>query len=230
MFQNAWWVGLPAQELEEKKIIQGDLNGRFVYYRCCFSLQEGAKLTLNITAGSRYRLWVNEKCVLSGPCKGDLHRWYYDTVELTDCLLPGKNVLAVQVLFMDHYSTVYQEQERSPIFSVAAPGGTHRLAMEGKAVNPDGSALNLTTGFAGWKCFLDASRCVKNQEPTIYMGATCEEIDFAAMPHNWKRADFDDSSWGVPEKLEDGLRLCPSRRAGKPGDRPGGDCQVLPAG
>jgi len=202
MFQKAWWVGLPAGELEEKRIIQGELNGRFAYYRCCFSLHEGAKLTLNITAGSRYRLWVNHKPVCSGPCKGDLHRWYYDTVDVSKYLRTGKNILAVQVLFMDHDSTVYQEQERSPIFSVAAPGGTHRLAVEGMAVNPDGTSLDVTTGFAGWRCFLDASRCVKNQEPTIYMGATCEEIDFAAMPHDWKQADFDDSGWGSPQRLE----------------------------
>ncbi len=202
MFQNAWWVGLPAGELERKRILHGDLNGRFAYYRCGFSAQAGAKLTLDITAGSRYRLWVNDRPVLSGPCKGDLYRWYYDTVDVSEYLLPGENVLAVQVLFMDHNSTVYQEQENSPIFSVVAPGGTHRLAVEGLGENPDGSRVDLTTGSADWKCFLDASRRVKNQEPTIYMGATCEEIDFAAMPHRWKQPDFDDGAWGTPEKLE----------------------------
>lgn len=202
MFQDAWWVGLPALELQNKKIYQGDLNGRFAYYRCTFSMQAGAKLTLDITAGSRYRLWVNDRPVQSGPCKGDLYRWYYDTVDVSEYLRPGKNVLAVQVLFMDHYSTVYQEQEHSPIFSVVAPGGTHRLAVEGFGENPDGSRVELTTGQASWKCFLDASRRVKNQEPTIYMGATCEEIDFDAMPHRWKQVSFDDSAWGAPEKLE----------------------------
>lgn len=202
MFQSAWWVGLPAHELEGKKIYQGDLNGRFAYYRCRIRLQAGARLGLDITAGSRYRLWVNDRPVLSGPCKGDLHRWYYDTVDVSEYLLPGENVLAVQVLFMDHYSTTYQEQERSPIFSVAAPGGTHRLAVEGMAENPDGSTAAVTTGIADWKCFLDNSRCVKNQTPTIYMGATCEDIDFQAFPHAWKQVDFDDGCWGSPEKLE----------------------------
>ena len=42
MFQSAWWVGLPVREIEAKKIYQGDLNGRFAYYRCATFLREGA--------------------------------------------------------------------------------------------------------------------------------------------------------------------------------------------
>lgn len=202
MFQEAYWVGLPAHEIENKKIFQGDLNGRFAYYRCSISLQADAKLTLNITAGSRYRLWVNGQPVLSGPCKGDLHRWYYDTVDVSRYLQPGRNVLAAQVLFEDHYSTVYQEQQRSPIFAVAAPGGTHRLAVEGVAVNPDGSKETVTTGFADWRCFLDDSYYLQNQEHTIYLGSACEQILYDATPHDWKRTGFDDTAWGCPEKLE----------------------------
>ena len=202
MFQKAWWLGLPAREIEEKHILHGELNNRFAYYRCAVPLMAGAELTLNITAGSRYRLWVNGKPVCSGPCKGDLHRWYYDTVELTKYLTAGKNVFAVQVLFVDHDATIHQEDQNSPIFSIYAPGGTHRLAVEGAALNPDGTTVDLTTGFADWRCFLDASRRLTNQEPTIYMGATCEEIDFSAMPHSWKQPDFDSSGWERPRKLE----------------------------
>ena len=202
MFEKTCWVGLPAQELEQKKIYQGDLNGRFAYYRCTAHLQQSAHLSLKITANARYRLWVNEHPVTSGPCKGDLDRWYYDTVDVSEYLRPGKNLLAVQVLFLDHYSTTFQEDTRSPIFSVVAPGGTHRLAVEGTAYNPDGSAVDISTGNADWKCFLDSSRYLSNQQPTIYMGATCEEIDFDSLPHQWKQADFDDSGWGMPEKLE----------------------------
>ena len=55
MFQSAWWVGLPVREIEAKKINQGDLHGRFAYYRCATFLREGAHLELKITAGSRSR-------------------------------------------------------------------------------------------------------------------------------------------------------------------------------
>lgn len=202
MFQSAWWVGLPPHEIEMKTIYHGDLNGRFAYYRCTVPLPEGAKLTLDITASARYRLWVNDKAVLSGPCKGDLHRWYYDTVDVSDYLQPGENVLGVQVLFVDHYSTVYQEQPRTPIYSVVAPGGTHRLAVEGIAQNPDGSTVSVTTGLANWRCFLDNSRFLTSQEPTNLLGATCEEIDYAALPHKWKQVGFDDTQWGSPVTLD----------------------------
>ena len=44
---------------------------------------------------------MNGTPVLSGPCKGDLNRQYYETVELTPYLSAGKNVFAVQVLYND---------------------------------------------------------------------------------------------------------------------------------
>jgi len=202
MFQNAWWIGLPAHELSRKNILQGDLNGRFAYYRCTFEAMAGAALTTDISANARYRLWVNGKPVLSGPCKGDLNRHYYDTVELTDYLQPGRNVLALQVLFADHYATIFQEHPDSPIFSLAVPGGTHRLALEGTVHNPDGSCTDLTTGKAEWKCCLDVSRRLRSQIATQFMGGTLEQIDFSAVPHGWKAVDFDDSAWGTPEALE----------------------------
>ena len=33
MWKKAMWVGVPREEIEEKKIYQGDMNGRFAYYR-----------------------------------------------------------------------------------------------------------------------------------------------------------------------------------------------------
>ena len=75
MWKEAMWAGVPVSELEKWTILEGDLNGRFAYYRCEVELNtEEAKLTIDITANSRYRLWVNESPVLSGPCKGDTYR------------------------------------------------------------------------------------------------------------------------------------------------------------
>ncbi len=71
------WVGLPESEIERNNILQGDMMGRFAYFRLDFDLESAGKLTLDISANSRYRLWVNGVSVTSGPCKGDLHRHYY---------------------------------------------------------------------------------------------------------------------------------------------------------
>ena len=86
MRNRAKWLKLPQAEIESKKIYHGDMTGRFAYFRCEVMLPKNAHLIADISANSRYRLRVNGKPVLSGPCKGDKHRQHYETVELTEYL------------------------------------------------------------------------------------------------------------------------------------------------
>ena len=202
MWTNAMWVGLPDKEIADKQIFHGDLTGRFAYYRHTFELNNAGKLVLHITANSRYRLWVNGTPVTSGPCKGDLHRHYYETVDVSECLRIGKNVLAVQVLYLDHYAAVKQQDERASIQSVYTPGGTHRLAVEGAVTESGEPQHSVTTGEAQWRVWLDGSYFLKSQEVTNCMGSVCEEPDFGKIPHNWKHWDFDDSLWVCANPLE----------------------------
>lgn len=153
MWKEAVWLNLPKTEIEREKILQGDLNGRFAYYRCEIVLEESGTLVADITANSRYRLWVNGEPILSGPCKGDRYRHYYETVDLSDKLICGKNVFAVQVLLCDQNAVSHQYEERAPLFSVASMPGVHRLAMEGKIISSSGDILGeVTTGKAEWRC------------------------------------------------------------------------------
>ena len=82
MWKKAMWVGVPREEIEEKKIYQGDMNGRFAYYRLEIELEEAGEAIVDLSANSRYRLWINEKPVLSGPCRSNQFRHYYETVDL----------------------------------------------------------------------------------------------------------------------------------------------------
>ena len=105
MWKEAVWLGVPQQELINQKIYEGDANGRFVYYRLSFFLQETGDLTATISANSRYRLWVNGQPVLSGPCRSSGFVRYFDTVELGPYLQPGQNVIAAQVLLAKEIGT-----------------------------------------------------------------------------------------------------------------------------
>ena len=58
----------------------------FAFFHLDIDLEEVGKLFLQITAVARYRLWINGKPVLSGPCKGDRYRQYYDGVDVSDYL------------------------------------------------------------------------------------------------------------------------------------------------
>ncbi len=199
MWKEAVWLGGP----EKGKGRELDLTGRFAYYLCEVNLEKKGRLELDITANSRYRLWVNERPVLSGPCKGDVHRCYYETADVTDYLKIGKNVFAVQVLYNDPNLAVMQWEERAAIFGVYTPGGGHRLAVEGDVQSTDGSVLaTLTTGRADWRVYLDESFYLKSNKVTENLGAVCEEIDFRKTPGGWKKGGGRQAEWVVPRLLE----------------------------
>ena len=202
-WENALWLGVPGSEIEKWKILEGDMTGRFAYYRCEFEADGGAGLTVAVAANSRYRLWVNAVPVHSGPCKGDRYRQFYDCLNLTEYLRKGKNVLAVQVLYCDPDAAVYQTDERASIFSVVSPGGGHRLAVEGDILDRAGTVCGtVTTGKADWKVYLDGSFYLKSTEVTENLGAVCEEIDCARSPLGWKNLEFSAEDWAVPVPLE----------------------------
>lgn len=203
MWKNAIWLGLPVNELKNKKIYEGDLTGRFAYYRCECEVKEKASLVVDIAANSRYRLWVNAVPVLSGPCKGDEHRCYYDTVGISEYLTIGKNVFAVQVLYCNPDTAVTQAEERASIFGVRTPGGGHRLAVEGNILDNENHVIaTVTTGLAPWKVYLDDSFYLKSNEITINLGAICEEIDYRKTMSDWKLPEFSDAYWSLPRKLD----------------------------
>lgn len=197
MWKDALWLKLPQTEIEDKKIYHGDLTGRFAYFRCEKTLPAGARLTADITTSSRYRLWVNGRPVLSGPCKGDTFRQYYETVELTPYLKPGKNVFCAQVLYCDPDTAEIQTDARASIYGVIGPKAGHRLAVQGDITDADGMVIDtLTTGAADWRVFLDNTFHLRSDsEITLYLGAVIEEINFSQSPMQWKLCSFDASGW-----------------------------------
>ncbi len=196
MWKDACWLKLPEEEIREKQILQGDMTGRFAYFRCEAEMPRGARLTADVSANSRYRLWVNGEPVISGPCKGDGFRQYYETVDLTDCLREGKNVFCAQVLFNDPNSVERQVEPRAAIYGVIGQPCGHRFAMEGSAVDASGNPVGtVTTGRADWRVRLDESFYLRSSDITCYLGAVEEEIDFTKSPARWKTEDFDAGAW-----------------------------------
>ena len=58
-----------------------------------------AKKEIKITADSRYKLYINGKFVQEGPQKPlDQKEWFVDTANAAPYLVPGANVVAVEVL------------------------------------------------------------------------------------------------------------------------------------
>lgn len=186
-------IGISADQIKAEQIYAGDLNGRFAYFRKqVICTGQPGKCVMSITANTRYRLWVNGKPVLSGPCKGDWYSHYYETVDVTEYLTTGENVFAVQVLFLNPYDVGEQYgNERTPILAAVSSPVGHRLALEGKICGLDGECLEeLTTGTADWQVYLDSAYYIKCKEINCNSGGFCEDIDFRKEPVGWKETGY----------------------------------------
>lgn len=193
MWNNAKWIGISKEQIRAEQIYAGDLNGRFAYFRkqvVCG--EQPGSCVIQVTANTRYRLWINGKPVLSGPCKGDWHSHYYETVDVTEYLKTGKNVFAAQVLFLNPFDVGEQYgNERTPILAaVSAPVG-HRLAVEGVICNRVGEPVtDITTGIADWQVYLDSAYYIRCKEINCNSGGFCEDIDFRKEPAGWKEPGY----------------------------------------
>ena len=87
---------------------------------------------MHVSADNRYRLWVNGHTVCSGPARGDLQHWNFETVDIARYLQPGQNTLAALVWNMGVYAPAAQISNRTA-FLVQGDG------KEEQVVNTDRS-------------------------------------------------------------------------------------------
>lgn len=85
------WIWLPGYDDSRNP-------GSIVLFRREFDLLDTSPMSINVTADSRYRLYLNGHLISFGPCKGTPLHWHYETVDATPHLQPGTNVIAAQVL------------------------------------------------------------------------------------------------------------------------------------
>ena len=87
------WVWIPEWEN------RGQTKAYLVCFRRKFMADaRQEEMKIQISADSRYKLYVNGKLAEIGPCKGDRLIWYYDEVDIAPFLKVGENILAVEVL------------------------------------------------------------------------------------------------------------------------------------
>ncbi|WQF77171.1 Putative six-hairpin glycosidase superfamily, alpha-L-rhamnosidase, six-hairpin glycosidase [Colletotrichum destructivum] len=121
--------------------------GRLVHFRKTIDLTTvpSAPLTIQITADTRYKLFVNSHCLITGPVKGDEHLWFYDEVDIQPFLTQGLNRISIRVLRFFHatpYATSFPR--------LSFPG----LFVRTPAPSQDHAALALQSD-ASWECAID---------------------------------------------------------------------------
>ncbi|MCL2810802.1 MAG: hypothetical protein FWD25_02820 [Clostridia bacterium] len=195
-FRGCSWVGVPA-ELYKGRNWDGRLRTQTAYFRRTFKLNgPGARLTLHISAATRYRLYVNGKSLLSGPCKGDRFRHYYETIDVSEHLAWGDNVIAVKVVAYPPYDAAADEHAHGlgPQFAFGSASGPC-LLVGGEALSRDNRRLaSVCTGEAAWSVCLDDAIQWETSHLTFWMGGM-EVVDGARLPANWANPQAPGGVW-----------------------------------
>ena len=164
------------------------------YFRRSFKIDniEGRFLKLDLSADSRYVLYLNGLCVGRGPAKGDVNHHFYDSYELSSFLKVGENVVAVLVLDMSRVS--HRPAFLGPPCSVMTYAGG--LLVEGGIYDQfDNSILDLQSD-ANWSVCVDKAHRFQNLNTTFegYLGYFEHRVS-SLIPQGWNNVGFNDSKW-----------------------------------
>ena len=90
------------------------------YFKKTFNIKSKSRLILNISADARYKLYINDKFVGAGPCKGCHEERYYDQIDVSDKLIIGENVIYVVVLQLSLVEDVSKHCYLTSVFRTGA--------------------------------------------------------------------------------------------------------------
>lgn len=188
----ARWIWLPCERT---------LQNTMVLFRREFTIESLPVSALGwIVADSRYRLSVNGVRVQWGPAASDPRDQEADPLDLGRLLRPGRNVLAIEVLF---YGT------GDGTWAAGSPG----LIVKLDIACADGSHLALHSD-RSWRCHIDRA-WMPGRYKRWYLRALQEIVDSRLHPHGWLEAGFDDARWLEAHELP-GRADRPSLQAGAP--------------
>ena len=161
------------------------------------------RFVIHATADNRYELFVNGKRLLTGPARGDLNHWRFETADIAAALRPGANVIA---------AVVWNFAEEAPMAQV-----THETGL---LIQGDTAAEEIVNTDRSWKAARNESVSLLLIDRAsifheYFVGGPGEQVDGARYPWGWESPGFDDTGWsGVTELTiggPRGIRDTPSR-------------------
>ena len=179
--ENSNWIWIPSWSDADKKI------PRTVLFRKNIKLTEiPQKAELEISADTRYKLYINNDLVEVGPSKGDKSIWFKDHLDITRHLKKGTNILAVIVL---RYPENPMDGNHG-MFRTATPG----LYVKGKITTADAQEISLDAD-ASWKCKINKNVSFVREEERFAPLIVHENTSGNAEIFGWKTSEYDDSKW-----------------------------------
>ena len=180
--ENSNWIWSPSWNMEDKEY------PRIMLFRKVVEVEgKPYKGTIQISADTRYKLYINGKLVEVGPSRGDHQIWFYDTISLIPWMKQGTNVLAVMVLRYPEDP----EKGNHGMFRTTVPG----LYVSGWLQDEEGKLYDLSTN-ESWNCKQDEMVSFVREEIRFAPLIIHEKAQGNLEIFGWKREKYDDSRWG----------------------------------
>lgn len=150
---------------------------------------------VDISADSKYIVYINGTAVSRGPCKADRYRQYFYTVDIAPYLKQGANVLAAAVIHFEDNEIKDYDFLTGPISVVSAPCG-------GLFIRERDQHYGLSTD-STFSCIKADFYRFEYARESRYLGYF-ERTDFRRYPNGWLLPGFDDSQWMKSQELIEG--------------------------
>lgn len=176
----AQWITHPTEST---------LDASVFMFRRNFELKEKPKkFIIHVSADNRYRLYVNENYVVSGPSSSDINNYRYETIDIAQYLQVGKNTIATEVVNFGEY-----RKASTMTFQTA-------FIMQGDENN----ALDInTSNKSDWKVIRDfgfeSIPFVSDSLGSYYSAGPGEKRLTMKHPKGWNKINFDDANWLKPK-------------------------------
>ncbi len=122
---------------------QPKADGLFLFKRS-FAADSNSSLTVRVSADTRYKLFINGRMVLCGPCKGNRFVTYYETADLSEYLTDGENEIVAHVLHLNYRMASIHRTDITAFL------------LDGELVRGDGTCENISSD-ENWLCTPDHS-------------------------------------------------------------------------
>ncbi|HEX5413323.1 MAG TPA: alpha-L-rhamnosidase C-terminal domain-containing protein [Terriglobia bacterium] len=162
------------------------------YFRKEFSVaSQPEHFVIHVSADNHYQLFVNGTRVSTGPARGDLFHWRYETLDIASHLQSGRNVIA---------AIVWNFAELAPMAQISNETG---LIVQGDTAEE--AAVNTN---ASWKVLeSQAVRMIpvnRKAIPFYMVVGPGIRLDASRVPWGWQDAGFDDTAWKPAAVLVEG--------------------------
>lgn len=187
ILNNHWtaqWISHPTESAVDYGVFD---------FRKSFELSSVPKeFIIHISADNRYRLFVNGQAVCFGPARGDLLHWFYESIDISQYLKIGNNLLAAVVWN-------FADEKPWAQFSLKTALIVQGNSAAEQIVNTDNSWKVIKN-----KAYQSTSTDAKEMLGEFIVVGPGDRMDASLYPWNWETEAYRDQKWSKAKMLDVG--------------------------